>query len=272
MPATDQILAELQAEFNGQPSAQPPEPAPSTAPSSDVADEDIDTILKRYKGNPDEIARQIAKSYSNSEKRLRKLEQENRLLMNTNQVVTPPPASPPVQPMGMQQVQAAPAFNYKRVKDEILDKGDEIFKDFEGHVDQKLDQKLAQLVGPLYNEALDNRLFRKFGDIVTEENLDVIKAMAHREPGETPWDKLHNAVTKYRQAMPNTAPKQNADIQQMETAAQTPAPKARATSEKKMWKASDLRKVMQRPEYRYDLALRAQVDRAYAEGRVLRDQ
>lgn len=278
------ILQELQSEFG--PGAQAadvqadsaegaPTPVSGQAPPAGDTDdeaENIAAILKRFKGSPDDIAKQLAKSYSHAEKRVRKLEQEKSLLMHPP---TPPaaPAPSPAPIVVPQQTQVVPEFNYKRVKEEILDKGDEIFKEFEGHVTQRVDQKLAQLVGPLYNEALDNRLFRKFGDVVTEENLDVIKAMAQREPGDTPWDKLQSAVAKYRQAMPTRVATPNAEVKVMEDAAKSPAPKARATSgDKKMWKASDLRKVMQRPEYRYDLQLRSMVDRAYAEGRVMRDQ
>lgn len=272
-PQSD-IMQELQAEFGEKREAAevPVEPETPEAPAPELDDEadNIAAILKRFKGSPDEVAKQLAKSYSHAEKRVRKLEQEKTLLMNpqAQSVQTAPTAPMPVP----QQVPVLPTFNYKRFKDDILDKGDEIAQEFEGHIAKTTEAKLAQFLGPVYNELVDNRLFRKYGDIVTEENLDVIKAMAQREQGENPWQKLESAVSKYRQAMPSLVKKENKDVQEMQAAVQTPAPSARKAPAQKMWKASDLRKQMQRPEYRYDPALRGMIDRAYAEGRVLRDQ
>ena len=268
------IMQELQAEFGGArdtaPESAEPESPAAVAPELDEEAESIAAILKRFKGSPEEVAKQIAKSYHHAEKGLRKAQQEKALLMTQQ---TQPAPSTPQAPLTMpQQTQVVPAFNYKRFKDDILDKGDEIAKEFEGHITSTVDQKIAQLVGPLYDEALDNRLFRFHGDVVTEENLPVIKAMAQREQGQNIWEKMQAAVGKYKQAMPSLVKKENKDVQEMQAAVQSPAPVARKAGEKKMWKASDLRKQMQRPEYRYDPQLRNMIDRAFAEGRVLRDQ
>lgn len=274
--APTDIMQELQAEFGGgaQPAASetPETPETSVAEMEDDA-EAVASVLKRFKGSPEEIAKQLAKSYTHAEKRVRKLEQEKTLLMNPHaQAAQATPQAPALVPTLPQQTQVAPQFNYKRFKDDILDKGDEIAQEFEKHLTTTTEQKLAQFLGPVYSELVDNRLFRRHGDVVTEENLDVIKAMAQREPGENPWQKLENAVAKYKQAMPSLVKKENKDVQEMQQAVQTPAPAARKATDKKMWKASDLRKQMQRPEYRYDVNLRNMIDRAYAEGRVLRDQ
>jgi hypothetical protein len=272
-PPSSDILQELQAEFSEtrETVEATTEPEGHAAPVEVDDDTDgITAILKRFKGSPEEVAKQLAKSYSHAEKRVRKLEQEKTLLMNPQ--ATPAQAAPTTPLPIPQQAQVLPAFNYKRFKDDILDKGDEIAQEFEGHIAKTTEAKLAQFLGPVYNELVDNRLFRKYGDVVTEENLDVIKAMAQREQGENPWQKLEGAVAKYRQAMPSLVKKDNPDVQEMQAAVQTPAPSARKSPTQKMWKASDLRKQMQRPEYRYDPALRSMIDRAYAEGRVLRDQ
>lgn len=269
------IMQELQAEFGGNAPAQGEQPATETEQPIAELDDDaeaVSAILKRFKGSPEEIAKQIAKSYTHAEKRVRKLEQEKTLLMNPQ--AQPAQIQPQAQvvPMVPQQAQVVPAFNYKRFKDNILDEGDAVAQDFEKHLTSTVDQKIAQLVGPLYDEALDNRLFRFHADVVTEENLPVIKAMAQREQGANVWEKMQAAIAKYKQAMPSLVKKDNKDVQEMQAAVQTPAPAARKSGDKKMWKASDLRKQMQRPEYRYDPTIRNMIDRAYAEGRVLRDQ
>lgn len=271
--APSDIMQELQAEFGTPAPAQGEPTAVETEQAPLEMDDDADAVanvLKRFKGSPEEIAKQLAKSYTHAEKRVRKLEQEKTLLMQPQ--TQPVQTQQAVAPLVPQQTQVVPAFKYERFKDEILDKGDEVAKEFEQHLTSTTEQKMAQFLGPVYNELVDNRLFRKHGDVVTEENLPVIKAMAQHEPGDNPMQKLESAVAKYRQAMPSLVKKENKDVQEMQAAVQTPAPAARKSGDKKMWKASDLRKQMQRPEYRYDPNLRSMIDRAYAEGRVLRDQ
>lgn len=269
------VFAELAQEFSEAAATTETPETPVTPPAEDF---DPDTILKRFKGSPDEIAKQLAKSYANSEKRMRQLENEKQLLMQ--QVTHPAPGqsqpvvpAAPVVPPVQQQVQITPQFDYKKWGEQLLEHPDERAKelvDYAAAVTQ--DKLLRDFIAPLYDAEVENRLFRKFPDVVTEENLDVLKAMAYKEPGTNRWEKLVNAVAKYKAAMPTTTtPSVPVDVQQMQQAAHQPTPQAR-TSEKKMWKASDLRKLMQRPDYKTDPSKRALVDRAYAEGRVLREQ
>src|SRR6185295_1983813 len=114
-------------------------------------------------------------------------------------------------------------------------------------------------------------------EIVTEDNLDVIKAMAHTEPGENRWQKTVSAVQKYKASMPiMTQPMQNAEVHAMQQAAQTPSPQARTGGEKKMYKQSYLQGMMEQKirtgEYQRDPKWRNLIDTAYREGRVLRGQ
>lgn len=263
------LLAELAAEF-APPSEPTGEAASSPTPPAGDADVDISNILNRYKGTTEEILQQLAKSYGHSEKRQRQLEQEKQLLMRQE------PAPQPYQAPATQQIQVAPQFDYKKWGDTFLDRPDERVKELEQHIAARTEQKMLEVAGPLYEEAIDNRLFRKFGDIVTEDNLDLIKAMAQSEPGANRWEKTVNAVRKYHTAMPSTTTKPNAEVAGMQQAVQTPAPQARASGEKKMWKESDIQATLQKKirtgEYRRDPRWRTLIDTAYREGRVLRGQ
>lgn len=269
------LLQEIDAEFSA-----PAEPAPELAAPASEADADVDTILKRYKGTPDEVAKQLAKSYKESEKRMRQLENEKKLLMQGQPQPTPQPQAPaPIfaQHASQGQVQVTPQFDYKKWGEKLLDDPAERAKEFESHLKGTLEQKLVEVAAPLYEEALENRLFRKFPDVVTEENLDVIKAMAHTEPGANRWEKITSAVQKYKQSMPThqTQP-MTPEMQSMQASVQSPTPQAKPTGEKKMWKESDIQKVMRDKirtgEYQRDPRIRQRIDLAYREGRVLRGQ
>jgi len=261
-------FAELEAEFG--------QGTPKTVPAPELTGDeaDIDAYLKRFKGTPDELVKQLAKSGVHAEKRMRHLEAEKNLLVKGQPMQTVQPQG--VAPAVMPQIQPQPQFKYERFKNDILDHGDQVAKDFEAHLSSSLDQKVVQVVAPLYEEAMDNRLFRKFGDVVTEENLDIIKAMAQSEPGETPWAKRVNAVTKYKASMPQTTTTPNAEVTAMQQAAQTPTPQARPIGEKKMFKQSYLRDLMETKvrsgEYQRDPKWRNLIETAYREGRVLRGQ
>lgn len=256
-----------------------PEPAASPTPAQPTGEEDadIESILARFKGTPEEKARAVAKSYKEAEKRMRHLENE-RKLFTTGQPVQAQPGQQPVQPVVQNsQVAVTPSFDYKRAKEKILDEPDAILQDFEKHLVAKNGQVVSNLLGPLYEEVLNGKLMRKFPDVITEENLDVVKAMAHNEPGDNAWDKLVNAATKYKNVTTGTiTPKQDPEVLAMQDAAQTPSPQARTSGEKKMWKESTIRAEMQKRmksgEYQRDRTFRNLVEKAYAEGRVLKGQ
>ena len=263
-------FAELEADLLG--TAQPETPAPATEPD----DLDVSTILQRFKGSPDEIAKQLAKSYSESEKRMRKMEQERQLLLKQGmQPVQPQPVQPVVQPN--QQMQVVPTFDYKKAGDKFLDAPDQHLKSLAEHIQGSAEQKLFEVAAPIYEELIDARLFRKYPDVVTEENLDVIKAMAHTAPGANRWEKIVSAVKSYQASVPTmNTPKQNPEVQAMQQAAQTPSPQARTSGEKKMYKQSYIQSLMDQKirtgEYQRDPKWRNLIDTAYREGRVIRGQ
>lgn len=267
----DPLLAELAAEFGSAKEGSTGEPVQATAAETGQEfDTDVDTILKRFKGTPEEVTKQLAKSYAESEKRMRRLEQEKTLLVQhgTQQATV----TPTVQP----QVKVVPTFDYKKWGDTFLDKPDERVKELEAHLQAQSEQAMLAVAGPLYEEAIDNRLFRKFGHLVTEDNLDLIKAMAQNEPGTNRWEKTVSAVKKYEAAMPHAINTANADVATMVQAVQTPAPQARTSGHKKMWKESELRTLMHTKmrtgEYQRDLLTRNLIDAAYRDGRVLRGE
>lgn len=261
------MFTEMEAEFAAE-AAPATAAAPIQATESLEPDVDIDNILNRFKGTTEEKLKQLAKSYGHSEKRQRQLEQEKQLLMKQ-------PSAQAAAPVA-QQVQITPQFDYKKWGDTFLDRPDERVKELEQHIQARVEQKMVEVAGPLYEEAIDNRLFRKYGDIVTEENVDVIKAMAQNEPGANRWEQMVHAVQKYRTAMPQTAPAQNREVQQMIQSAQSPTPQARQSGEKKMWKESDIRATMQKKikngDYQRDPRWRNLIDTAYREDRVIRGQ
>lgn len=259
------IFDEIDAELNA------PSPAPAAPPAPVDADQDVETILARYKGSPDEVARQIAKSYKESEKRMRQLENERRLFAQGQpmNVQGQPVASAP-----SNQMQVVPDFNYKSTK-EILDKPEEIFENFEKHVVNKNYNAVAKLVGPVADALMEERIYRKFGDVINEDNIDIVKAMAQNEPGQNPMEKLIGAATKYRAAMTPAPSAPNADVHAMQSAAQTPSPQARVSGDKKMWKESVLRDEMQRLMRKGGAAWQEKrhlFDQAFRDGRVLRGQ
>lgn len=264
------LFNEIESEFAAQQAAE-------TTPEATGDGDEIEGILKRFKGSPDEIARQIAKSYSASEKRMRQLESEKQLLVKQGgQPTVQQPVAQAVAPV-MQQVQVVPTFDFKKAGDKFLDAPDQHLKDLATHIQSSAEQKLFEVAAPIYEELIDARLFRKYPDVVTEENLDVIKAMAHTEAGANRWEKTVNAVTKYKTSMPTMTPRTpNAEVQAMQQATQTPAPQARASGEKKMWKESDIQSTIQKKirsgEYQRDPRFRTLIDTAYREGRVLRGQ
>lgn len=258
---------ELEAELGG---------TDETAAPAVSADTDTDTsdILKRFKGTPDEVAKQIAKSYAESEKRMRQLEAEKQMLLK-GQAPTAPAPVVPVTPQ-TNQLHVQPTFNYKRFKDDILDHGDTVAQEFEQHLTSSLDQKVAQVVAPLYEEAIDNRLFRKFGDVVTDDNLDLIKAMAQTAVGTNRWEKMVNAVNSYKTSMPGITPHELPEVQAMQKAVQNPSPQGKLAGEKKMYKQSYLKDLIDAKvktgEYQRDPKWRRLVESAYEQGRVLRGQ
>lgn len=264
------IFSELETELTASAAA----PAGTESPATEgEASPDVESILKRFKGSPDEVAKQVAKSYAEAEKRMRKLEHERQLLLQ--QGITPH-AAQPAAPAVPQQIQVTPTFDYKKWGDSLLDKPDERAKELESHITSVLDKRVAEIAGPLYEEAIDNRLFRKFGEVVNEDNLDIIKAMAQNEPGANRWEKTVSAVKKYQAGMPTMTPKPNPDVQAMQAAAETPSPQARTTTEKKMWRESDVQSMIQKKirlgEWQRDPKWRTLIDAAYREGRVLRGQ
>jgi len=262
------MFTEMEAEFAAP--AAPMVSAEGPASEGSEPEMDVDNILNRFKGTTEEKLKQLAKSYGHSEKRQRQLEQEKVLLMKQPQP-TPPALAP-----ASQQIQVTPQFDYKKWGDTFLDRPDERVKELEQHIQARVEQKMVEVAGPLYEEAIDNRLFRKYGDVVTEENLDVIKAMAQGEPGANRWEQMMHAVQKYKTALPQTAPAQNREVQQMIHSAQSPTPQARQSGEKKMWKESEIRATMQKKiksgDYQRDPRWRNLIDTAYREDRVIRGQ
>lgn len=262
------IFEEMADDFAGAPEV---EQAPVQTQTQD--DPEIDTYINRFQGTEAERLRAMAKSYKSSELRMRQLENEKKIWLNggsaPQQVQTAQPAT--------QQVQVTPQFNYKRFEEEILDrgKGAAVAQDFEKHIIGTIKSELA---GPLMSfgqELIDNKLFRKYPDVVSEDNLDMIRAMARQEQGADAWERSVKAVEKYKMAMqPNQAPVNQNDIQAMQSAAQTPTPQARPAGGKKMYRESEIRAEMQRRirsgEYTRDNTWRTLVDRAYREGRVQR--
>lgn len=272
-PTGPSIFDDMAADFGSTEEAVTP-PAPQLPPGQPVASEDdqeIQSVLERFKGSAEDKLKALAKSYQNSEKRMRQLENERKLFTTGQQ----PSATPPTP--AQQQVQVTPTFKYERFEKEILDpgKGAALAQDFEKHLVGTVDGKLAPIMNIVFKKLVDNDIFRKHGDVVNEENIDVIHAMAQNEPGSSLFDRCESAAKKYRAAMQPTPSQPNPDVAQMQQNAAMPTPQARATGGKKMYKESEIRAEMQRRMKMggsHYAQFRPLADAAYREGRVLKGQ
>lgn len=278
-PTGPSILDEMAAEFRGTEEATAiPAPSERAVPGASEEDPEIQNYIQRFKGDPQEMMRQLAKAGVHAEKRMRQLEQERSLFSHQpTQTVTTGNglAVPPAQ----QQVSVTPQFKYARFEEEILDKGKgaKVAEDFEQHIVNKI---MAQISEPLHaygKELLSHRMFRAHPDVINETNVDIVHAMAQSEPGQNFVEKAMNAAKRYADTMKPATPSQfaNADVQSMQDAAFTPPPQARTSGGKKMWRESDLREAMQQKmrkggaEY---AKWRPIFDQAYRDGRVLKGQ
>lgn len=271
--AFDEMVAELEG-GDEEPSAPQPQ--------GDQTDDGVESILKRYKGSPEEVARQVAKSYRESEKRMRQMEQEKALLLKAQGSA---PAQPQPQPQQhaplvqqpMQQVQVKPQFDYKKWGQSLLDEPDVRAKELEAHIAGGVKQEFMQMLAPVYDELVNAKLMLEHGDVVTKENLDIIKALAHNTPGNSWWEKTVGAVNHYKTVMaPKAQPLENPEVQQMQQSVSSVTPQARTSGERKKYKESDLQALIQEKmktgEYRRNPKWRNLMQTAYAEGRVIRGQ
>jgi hypothetical protein len=245
----------------------------------------VEAILKRFKGSPEEIARQIAKSYGESERTMRQLQNEKAALLAGKPLppqnagmptptVTAPVAQPaPVVPAG-QQVTVNP-FDYKKAGSQFLDDIEGTLKSFDehqkGHVVASINQVVQNLMVPVYDEVLQMRFAAQFPEVVNEDSWPIIKVLASQSEGATDREKLVNGVKKYQKqiVLPAHSGEVTGDMADMRASVQQPsATAASAGTDKKIYKLSVIRKIMNRGDYGNDPKIVKQLEAAFAEGRV----
>jgi hypothetical protein len=279
-PTPDTLLQDLAMEDVGE--GEDVTGQVATEVTEEIEGIDPDAILKRFKGTPEEIAKQIAKSYGASEKRMRQLEAEKQLLLkgqpaNTaggaaSTTVANQPAPAPVN----QQIVVNP-FDYKKAGDTWLDAPEKHLEEFEKHVTNKNAAAVMDVFRPIYIEQLNQKLFRKFGDVINDDNIEVIHAMARNSEGASDYERLTNAAQKYRDSL-RPAQAQDHEVEDMKNAARTPSPQGRTTkgSSTRTYRESEIRtareKLMRSGEYQKDPRHAARFERLYAEGRIKRGE
>lgn len=253
-----------------------------------ATDEGVDAILKRFKGSPEEIARQIAKSYGESEKTMRQLQNEKALLLagktlpaqNPGMATAPTTGQPVAQPAQMapasQQVTVNP-FDYKKAGSQFLDDIEGTLKSFDDHqngrVAASINQVVQNLMVPMYDELLQMRFSAQFPEVVSEDSWPIIKVLASQSEGATDREKLINGVKKYQKqiVLPAQTGSVTGEMADMRASVQQPSAQASAAPDKRTYKLSQIRKIMQRPDYGSDSAIVRRIEAAFAEGRVDRN-
>lgn len=265
--------------------------APESPQAEPVGDEGVEAILSRFKGSPEEIARQLAKSYAASEKTMRQLQNEKALLLSSGGKPLPPqnpgmqaaqPAGTPVaQPASMvpvtQQVNVNP-FDYKKAGSNFLDDIEGTLKSFDEHQNGRMAQSINQVVQnlmvPMYDEMLQMKFSRQFPEVVNEESWPIIKVLASQSDGASDRDKLMAGVKKYQKQMvlPSASAGVSGDMADMRASVQQPSATASGSStDKKVYKISAIRKIMGRQDYGNDQDVVRRIEAAIAEGRVDRN-
>lgn len=264
------------------------EPSVQAAPvQTDEGEDPLETILNRFQGTTEEKMKQMAKSYGASEKALRQLQQEKALLLagkplppQNPGMATAAPPSPVAQPAQMvpvtQQVTVNP-FDYKKAGSQFLDDIEGTLKSFDEHqssrVAQSINQVVQNLMVPVYDEVLQMRFASQFPDVVTEDNWPIIKVLASQSEGATDREKLINGVKKYQKqiTLPAMSGGVSGEMAEMRASVQQPSAVASAGVDKKTYKMSQIRKIMQRPDYGNDLEIVRRIETAFSEGRVDRN-
>ncbi len=275
VPTADTLLQELEMEDVDEGADVTGEQEQIDTPTPDEFDPA--TILKRFKGTPEEINKQLAKSYAASEKRMREKEQALNLLLKGQPTPQQTPAQTQAQqaPAPVQQQITVNPFDYKKAGDTWLDSPEKHLESFDQHIMGKTQAAVTDLFRPIYIEQLNQKLFRKFGDVINDDNIEVIHAMARTSEGASDYERLTNAAQKYRDSLRpmNT---QDADVEEMKHAARTPAPQGRTTKSNRMYRESEIRtareKLIRTGEYQKDPRHAARFERLYAEGRIKRGE
>lgn len=286
--STEDVAAMLDEAAIGEETAGA-ESTPSTPGQPAPSEADLDSYYQRFgidAAKATEDVQKLVKSYAESEKQMRRAENERNALIQAgakppqnagqSQPNTGQPAAQPASqvPAGA-QVTVQP-FDYKKAGDTWLDDTPKNLQAFEGHLVKRAENLLAEhvqgIVLPMYEQMLKLSLTVEHPDIVTNESWPVIKALASMSQGDSDDAKFKAAITRYREQIPKV-PGTPADVAAMAAAAQTPSATASAhTGKPKRYKLSKIRSIMRRSDYGQNQNVINEIERAFAEGRVERDE
>lgn len=262
---------------DGEPAQPDAKAKAEPAKESEGDDIDIDAIKARFKKeDPKELADLLAKSYGNAEKAMRQAQSERDLLRQLLQKESAQPATqpgqpaPPAQPVMVPKVEVKPwdkeTFG-KTFLDDIPGKMDE----FRQHVLGEAQAWAKQVIAPLYLEAIENKVHRKYPGLVTEESWPLIVSLAQQQQGATDLEKAMKAAELYKHTFgQHLAKGSTAEVDAMKEAAAQPGPKAKTGGSGKIYTKEWIKQKFMTlrpgsPEY---VAFAKQVQKAYDQKRV----
>ena len=248
---------------------------PAKEPEGD--DIDIDAIKARFKKeDPKELADLLAKSYGNAEKAMRQAQSERDLLRQLLQKDQMQPATQPGQPAPQAQPVMVPKVEVKPWDKETFGKTflDDIpgkMDEFRQHVLGEAQAWAKQVISPLYLEAIENKVHRKYPGLVTEESWPLIVSLAQQQQGATDLEKAMKAAELYKNTFgQHLAKGSTAEVDAMKEAAAQPGPKAKTGGSGKIYTKEWIKQKFMTlrpgsPEY---VAFAKQVQKAYDQKRV----
>lgn len=268
----DELVSGLDEEMKTDEGAPPVEPAVAAPGQPAEHGDDISKLLAKYQGKPDELA----KALLHQQRMTAQKDKQLQLLVKGQPAGATPPAQPavpgaPAAPPApiMPQIQVQP-FDKKTFGEKFLDDPGSSAEQLLAHASQYT----QTLLGPVYGELIEARMFREYPDVVTRESWPIIKAMASSQEGQTIMHKLDHAVQAYREAWtPPDAPaapaNDAASVEAMKRAAAQPSPQGRSAGNgKKTYYRDEIQRLIQRDPERYN-QLRPAIQRAYEQGRVM---
>ena len=243
---SDELLSLLMGGKAPEQEAEEGEEAEQGQPAKPAETEEFDgaEVLARFGNDPNKLA----KSYTQSEKRMRQLEAQNDLLKKGFTAAPAAPAGQPTAPAtGKSDINP---FDAKKLGDTFLDDIPKSLESLHQSMTSSMTQQLNDRTDPLLHEVIKLKLEKSFPGLIDDASYEVIRNLGRQE-----------RIDEEAGGTPIT-----------ENSGQTPKPQATVKKKSgKMWKLSDLRKIMNRPDYEWNTKVQAEVETIMNEKRFIRD-